>query len=258
MDQFPSPAGRFTMVGMLNRRWRILWLLLLASVFAGGYLMLQPRWIVRRLNGHTPGVLYAWPTDSRAIALTIDDGPDPKTTPRMLEVLDQYEAHATFFVLTDHIPGREPLVEQMLSEGHELGNHMLSDRASIRLSAPDFEQHLLRARQILEDYAPTRWFRPGSGWYNREMLAVLHRYGYETVLGSIYPYDAHLPSSWLASRYILWRAHPGGVIILHDSGARGMRTVETLKVILPALQARGYRIMNLTELSEFAEPDGSL
>ncbi len=258
MDQFPLPASRFTMVAALLRRRRTRWLLLLVLILAGGYLMLQPRWIVRRLNGHTPGVQYAWPTDSKVIALTIDDGPDPESTPRILEVLDQYDAHATFFVLTDRIPGLEPLLERMLSEGHELGNHMLTDRASIRLSASEFEQHLLRAREILGDYAPTRWFRPGSGWYNREMLAILHRYGYETVLGSVYPYDAHLPSSWLASHYVLWRAHPGGVIILHDWGERGMRTVETLQVILPALQARGYRILNLTELSELVEPEGSL
>ncbi len=240
---------------MLRRRW-IWWLVVLGILFTGGYLMLQPRWIVRRLNGHSPGVLYAVDTDSPVIALTIDDGPDPESTPRILEILNEYEARATFFLLTDRIPGSEGLVQQIVSGGHELGNHMLTDQASIRLSASEFEKRLLDAQRVLETYAETRWFRPGSGWYNQEMLSTVTRHGYHTALGSIYPYDAHLPSSWLASRYILWRAHPGGVIILHDSEARGERTVDTLKVILPALQERGYRIVTLTELIQHADQEG--
>lgn len=237
------------------RRWTW-WLGALAIFLTGGYLMIQPRWIVRRLNGHTPGVLYAVDTDSRVVALTIDDGPDPASTPLILQVLGEYDVRATFFLLADRISGSKELVQQIVSAGHELGNHMRSDQASIRLSPSEFEEHLLDAQHVLDAYAETRWFRPGSGWYNQEMLATITRHGYRTALGSIYPYDAHLPSSWLASRYILWRVHPGGIIILHDSGARGERTVETLRVILPALQERGYRIVTLTELKQYADLEG--
>lgn len=234
------------------KRWLAGSLLILALSIPGATLLFQPRWILRQLNGYSEQVLYSVETELPLVALTIDDGPDPRTTGRILDTLARHDASATFFVLASHIPGNEALLERMLREGHELGNHMLTDRPSIQLSVAEFERRLLAARQALAPFGDTHWFRPGSGWHNRAMLATLARYGYRTALGSIYPFDAHLPSTRFAVRYILRRAFPGAVIILHDVDQRGERTIDTLETILPELQARGLRVVTLTELTDAA------
>ncbi|MEJ2010674.1 MAG: polysaccharide deacetylase family protein [Anaerolineales bacterium] len=238
----------------MRRRWLMGMLLGLILACAGSILMLQPRWILRQLNGYSNKVLYSVETDLPLIALTIDDGPDPETTGQILDVLAKYDASATFFILAENVPGNEGLLERMIREGHEIGNHMITDKASIHLSSSEFERRLLVARETLAAFADTTWFRPGSGWYNKSMLSILSQYGYHTVLGSIYPWDAHLPSSRFAARYILRRAFPGAVIVLHDVDARGSRTVQTLETVLPELKQGGFRIVTLTELTHAAAP----
>jgi len=210
--------------------------------------MLQPNWVLNRLMHRSPEVLYTVNTDQKLIALTIDDGPDPESTDAILDVLANHDAHATFFVLIEHVNENEDLVERMVAEGHELGNHLLEDTPSIQHPKTEFEAQLEHAHDALSRFTTIRWFRPGSGWYNREMLQALERYQYRLALGSIYPFDSHIPSSWFASRYIVWRAYPGAVIVLHDHGNRGGRTVDTLAYSLPILKERGYRIVTLSEL----------
>jgi peptidoglycan/xylan/chitin deacetylase (PgdA/CDA1 family) len=82
------------------------------------------------------------------------------------------------------------------------------------------------------------------------MIGAIERAGYRCALGSIYPFDAQLPSSRLASAFILANARPGAVIVLHDGGARGRRTVATLERVLPELRRRGLRVVSLSELDQ--------
>lgn len=198
-------------------------------------------------RGH-PDVLYSVPTENPVVALTIDDGPDPVTTRAILDVLDRYAARATFFMISDRIAENEAVVRELVAAGHEIGNHMTRDEPSIDLSREDFESELQRAHHILSAFASPRWYRPGSGWYDEEMLAIIARHDYRCVLGSIYPLDAHLPFPGLAAKVILWQAKPGAIIILHDAGGRGERTARTLSLVLPELRNRGYRVVSLSEL----------
>ena len=201
------------------------------------------------INPH-PQVLYSVETDAPVVALTIDDGPDPETTPALLELLRQSQAHATFFLIAERVSGNEGIVEEILSEGHEIGNHMLRDQPSIELDDEDFEARLVSAHSILSVFGPVHWFRPASGWYDDEMLATLALHGYRCALGSVYPFDAQIHSVGFARRVILWSTDPGDVIILHDGGERGRRTTKVLAGALPELKRKGYRIVTLSELVE--------
>jgi peptidoglycan/xylan/chitin deacetylase (PgdA/CDA1 family) len=199
-----------------------------------------------------PGAIYFVETEKKLVALTIDDGPDPETTAEILEVLAQYETKATFFLISSFIPGNEDLVAQIVSQGHELGNHMTHEEPSITLSQSEFVTKFNEADNVLSKFAEVRWFRPGSGLYNSAMIHYLidDDRGYGCVLGSVYPFDATIPSSSFAANYILWNVKPGAIIILHDRGNRGKRTVQTLKRVLPELNRRGYKVVSLTELYE--------
>lgn len=219
---------------------------LAAGIVAG------PRLWIRRLAQRSGDVLYFVDTDQRLVSLTIDDGPHRALTPGILDVLAEHDARATFFLLGERVPGNEHLVSRMVAEGHELGNHLMSDAPSIRLTPAEFEVELLQAHTILADFARPRWFRPGSGWYNRRMLDQLAAHNYHCVLGSIYPYDAHVPYPNLISTYVLNNVFPGGIIALHDGSWDRRHSLEVLRTVLPELKSQGYRVVTLSELAEGA------
>lgn len=228
---------------------------LVLILVAGGIVVFQPDRIVTAIAKRSPEVIYFIETDEPVVALTIDDGPDPTTSPKILDVLGQYDAHATFFLISSRIAGNEEIVTRAVEEGHEIGNHLTSDEPSILLSLTDFEQQLLEAHNALSEFADVRWFRPGSAWYNAEMLSITHKHGYQCVLGSVHPFDPQIPSSWFAARYILGNVQPGSIIVLHDYGSRGERTVTALETVLPELDRRGFRVVTLSEMMDFQPAD---
>lgn len=195
-----------------------------------------------------PRILYSVETDEAMVALTIDDGPNDVGTPRILEVLDAHDAHATFFMIGDHVAEHEDLVEAVVGAGHEIANHGARDYPAVRLSAEDFERELVDTHELLAPYGAVSWYRPGSGWYDDWMFEILDRNGYRMALGTAYPLDAELPFVSLAVRLVLWQAERGGVIIVHDGASRGLRTAKALERILPELKKRGLRVVTLSEL----------
>jgi peptidoglycan/xylan/chitin deacetylase (PgdA/CDA1 family) len=219
----------------------------------GALLVFQPVDLIQSTDMRKPGVVYSIDTRRQAVALTLDDGPDAATTPALLDLLDRHGARATFFLLANNVPGNEELLRRMIAEGHELGNHLATDEPSILLGAEGFQRDVEHTHGLLEEYDQVRWLRPGSGWYNGSMLETAGRYGYRVALGSVYPFDAMLPFPGLAARYILWRARPGSIIVLHDVGPRGERTLATLESVLPELARRGYQVITLSELAALAE-----
>lgn len=212
-----------------------------------------PRWLVPRLAARTPDCVYAIPTRERAVALTLDDGPDPFSTPEILRILRAHDARATFFLISGRVRGQEQVVSGIVAAGHELGNHLTHDTPSIRLSLAAFSQALCEAGSVLAGFGAVRFVRPGSAWHTQGMRAAIERAGYRCALGSVYPYDPQLPSPRLASAYILANVRPGAVIVLHECGRRGRRTIETLRRTLPQLRARGYRVVTLSELDGMRE-----
>lgn len=219
-------------------------LLICASTSA----VLRPGWVVTILAKWSPEVVYFVETPEPAVALTIDDGPDPVVTSKILDVLRQHGARATFFLVTERIPGNEKMVARIVEEGHELGNHLMTDGPSIKVAPQEFERQLMVAHNTLSRYSDVGWFRPGAGRYNRIMLSILRKNDYRCALGSVYPFDARLRSSWFSAQYVLWNVRSGSVIVLHDYGARGERTVSVLATVLPELDRRGLRVVSLSEL----------
>ena len=208
-----------------------------------------PRWLVPRLAARSPRCLYAVATGDRTVALTLDDGPDAAHTPALLGLLRAHGARATFFLISGRVPGREALVAAAVAQGHELGNHLTRDEPSIRLPPAAFAAAVREAGAVLGRFGPVRWLRPGAAWYTGAMLDAIERAGYRCALGSVYPYDAHVPWARAAAAYILANTRPGAVIVLHEGDARGRRTLEVLRRVLPALRARGYQVVTLSELA---------
>ena len=211
--------------------------------------LFRPGPVVRWLSRRFPDVLFHQPNAGPLIALTFDDSPHATLTPRILDLLAAHDAHATFFMIGEHVAGNEAVVRRLVGDGHELGNHMMSDTASARLSPAEFERQLLQTHELLAPFGPVRWFRPGHGWFNRRMLEQIHRHGYRCAMATAYALEFLPISAPYAARHILRNIRPGGIIVIHDGAADRDRTVVVLERILPVLRRRGYRIVTLSRLA---------
>ena len=241
MPLFPARARRYMAVLAV-----VIALVLLLALW------IVPRWLVPVLSERFPGCMYAVETSVPAVALTIDDGPDSATTATLLRELRDHDARATFFLISGNVANSDSLVATMIKEGHEIGNHFTRDEASISLSSQAFDSALVAAGRTLSRNGAVRWARPGGGRYSQRMVATMQHRGYQCALGSVYPYDAEIPSSRFTSAFVLAHVRPGAIIVLHDRGARGRRTAAALHRILPALRRRGLRVVTLSELTMLA------
>jgi len=192
-------------------------------------------------------VLFFVETPLKLVALTIDDAPNAEVTPRILDVLKAHSAHATFFLIGDYVAGNEHLLERMRQDGHELGNHLFYDERSVCLHPSNFERQLLEVDRIVQP-GPSKWCRPGGGWYRKWMLEKMEKHGYRACLASVYPFDPYIRNARLISAYLRWRVFPGCIVVLHDGKAEREQAVQVLERVLPALHEHGYRVVTVTEL----------
>lgn len=228
----------------------------LAVVVAMGLLIgpcalvtIQPFPLVRLLARIFPGVVWMVETDRPLVALTFDDGPDPLYTPQVLQILARHGARATFFLVGERARRHPELVERILGEGHEIGNHTDTTAMTFFLPTREFGEDLERAEATLRlGAARPRFMRPAGGWIRPAQLALVKRRGYTCVLGSAYAHDTYRPPS----AYIRWvirkNLRPGVIVVLHDAGGDRSRTVAALDGIIARARARGLRPVTLGEL----------
>ena len=210
-----------------------------------------PAFLIRYFQRRWPDVLWDVPTTQKVVALTIDDGPS-QYTKEILQVLIENEATATFFIIGSQAQGNRVILEQLITEGNELGNHAMNDEPSRWLSESTLTEQIQRVDHMINKAyvaaktpSAPRYFRPGSGFFSDRMRALLKRLGYRLVLGSIYPHDPQISVWRINANHILSMLHPGGIIICHD---RRSWTAPMLREVLPEIKRRGYRIVTVTEL----------
>ena len=218
-----------------------------------------PRYVISYLRTKYPDVLFEVDTAQKIIALSLDDAPSAHTD-EIMKILHDNDAHATFFVIGSQAEGREDTLRKLVRSGHELANHAMRDEPSRSLPINQLEQQLREvniklaaAYQAEGRILPNNYFRPGSGLFNYRMRDVLGNKGFRIVLGSVYPHDPQIPYPSTNARHILSMAHPGAIIICHD---RRSWTAPMLRIVLPELRRRGYKIVTITDLVKSVEPLG--
>jgi peptidoglycan/xylan/chitin deacetylase (PgdA/CDA1 family) len=216
--------------------------------------LLRPSdWVLDTVSNIYPGVVFRIDTGERVIAITIDDAPDPDVTPGILDVLRQHDARATFFIIGAHAEMHPTLIEAIREDGHELANHLFTDRMSAGLSDEEFVEELLRTDALIRPAGPPRWCRPGSAVITPRTIRLMNESGYTPVLGTAYPVDLYAGVGLTVSHF-MDNVRPGAILVLHDGGASRRGSVEVIAELLPRLKEKGYRITTLTELSRFGEP----
>lgn len=234
---------------------QIIILAILALVVLPAYVLYRPpNFVIKYVfQRRFPDVLFHVETSRKIVALTIDDAPSPYTE-QILDVLKANDVHAAFFVIGNQVPGREDILDDIVRQGHELGNHAMHDEPSISLPSETLHEQISQIdtliKQAYQTAGETRAahvFRPGSGVFSQRLLGVASSLGYKTILGSIYPHDASIGYWRLNAWHILSMLRPGAVIICHD---RRSWTLPMLRKVLPEMKRRGYEVVTVSALLE--------
>lgn len=158
--------------------------------------------------------------DANHVALTFDDGPDPKSTPPILDALDALGWHATFFCLGMQVRRSPGIATEMVRRGHELGVHGDSHRSHLRRPFTSTVPDVVRARDTLEDLTgvAVRWFRPPYGAVSSATLVAARHAALQLVLWTTWGLDwqPRATGSTVAAN-VARTFRPGATVLLHDS-----------------------------------------
>jgi len=197
-----------------------------------------------------------WKGDRRGIALTFDDGPHPLYTPRVLEILDRFQAKATFFVIGRYLKEFGALATEISQRGHLIGNHSYNHLRMMNfLSGQKFRQEILACQREAEKwvgYRP-RFYRQPAGFRNPNIFRILKELGMSMVGWQVRAFDTQRQDPLAIARRILKKADPGGVILLHDGSDSVLNqdrtaTLKALPEILRGFRERGMEFLTLEEL----------
>ena len=189
---------------------------------------------------------------SKRIALTFDDGPHPGQTHRILELLDRYQVHATFFMVGVNIENYPEVAKEVISRGHEVGNHTYSHAKIGSMSEGDVEEELARCEKILKerfDYEP-HLFRPPQGALSNAIEGCSFEHDYRLILWSLDTRDWEVKNTNQIVKNVLSNVKGGDIILMHDYIGTHSRTVEALEILLPKLIEQGYEPVTVSELLE--------
>ncbi len=199
-------------------------------------------------------IIWEVPTKEKMIALTFDDGPNDTYTPEVLDILNEYHAKATFFLIGEHIKQFPNLARREVLEGHEIENHTFTHVVIEKMSDQEYLADISKTDKLIQTFqtSPLRLFRPPKGHLSASIIKALRKDHYEIVLWSWHQdtRDWERPGVNRIANHVIKNAHNGDIVIMHDSGGNREQTVKALKIILPTLEKQGYQFVTIRELLE--------
>lgn len=198
------------------------------------------------------------PVSGMYVALTFDDGPSPATTPQALEILRRNGAHGTFFVTGANASRNKALLARMVAEGHEIGVHSWTHAQLTRCSAAKMEHEIADTAEVIRSATGQvpKLMRPPYGATNAALnKRMMADYGLRTILWDVDTLDWRHPGVQRVIDTAVGKARPGSIILVHDIHAS---TIAALEGIVQGLQARGFKLVTVSQLialsSSGAEP----
>jgi peptidoglycan/xylan/chitin deacetylase (PgdA/CDA1 family) len=207
---------------------------------------------------HAAQTIKAVPMSKKLIAFTFDDGPNRRYTPKVLQLLAQYHAHATFFVIGQEVQRYPEVIQSLDHAGMEIGNHGMHHRWLRNMSAEAVRDDVTAgADAIVAAGGPKPYlYRLPAALSDDTSRQVLGNLGYTLVSWSVDTRDwRRTISPERIAKTILRDAGPGRIVIMHDGPAHRAATMMALAQALPALEGQGYQIVSVGELlrnSDFA------
>jgi len=186
----------------------------------------------------------------KMIALTFDDGPHPRYTPRILELLDRYGIKATFFMIGSNVALYPELGRTVAERGHEIGSHTFSHPHMLRLSDRALLEELERTERIFQANAipKPKLFRPPEGYRTPAQCLAVQNAGYRMVVWSLDTHDWKSTPADEIERYVMQHVQGGDILLFHDYISGQNTTIAALEELIPQLLEDGYQFVTVSEL----------
>ncbi|MBN3950356.1 MAG: polysaccharide deacetylase family protein [Nostoc sp. NMS7] len=193
--------------------------------------------------------------DEKVIALGIDDGPWPKTTLEMLDILKQNDVKVTFFWVGQALQANPDLAKREVAEGHAIGNHTWHHWYR-RMDEATAKSEIDRTADLIYKTTgvKTALFRPPGGVLNNGLAAYAKSQKDAVIMWSLTSADTDphaKPQAFVNN--VLKGAKPGSIVLMHDGGGDRHRTIEALPQIISGLKQQGYRFVTIPELLKMGQ-----
>nr|WP_216670639.1 polysaccharide deacetylase family protein [Microcoleus asticus] len=191
----------------------------------------------------------------KAIALTFDDGPWPKTTKQILDILKENNIKATFFWVGRYLKTSPEIGKQVAAAGHAIGNHTWNHEY-LKYNEDGAAREIDRTSSLIEELTgvQTSMFRPPGGILNNGLVAYAQKKNYAVVMWSADSFDWRTLTESLMDN-VMRQANSGGIVLMHDGGGNRSRTVKALPDIIARLRNEGYIFVTVPELLQMQEQD---
>jgi peptidoglycan/xylan/chitin deacetylase (PgdA/CDA1 family) len=196
-------------------------------------------------------VVTSVPISEKAVALTFDDGPTPRWTPKILAILKDLQVRATFFVIGQQAIRYPQLIADEVRDGMEIGNHGAMHVILKNRSPEAIRREVEDAAQAIEAAGapPPRLYRLPAGIYDRQALSVLGSLGYTVIGWSVDPRDwRHRYTAAQMLGIVQKQVGPGSIIIFHDGTNGSQATVDATRMVIDTLRREGYRFVTVSQL----------
>ncbi|MDL4840856.1 polysaccharide deacetylase family protein [Aquibacillus rhizosphaerae] len=199
-------------------------------------------------------IVLRGPQTEKKVALTFDDGPDPRFTPQILDILKKYNVKATFFLMGARVNAYPDLVERIIEEGHIVANHTYWHPNLVEEADLDtLEREVNKTENMLNEQIGyrTNLFRAPYGFLYNELVEKLSDLNYTVVGWSVDSLDWQESPPKDIAYNVLSNVHPGAIILMHDGAdweGNRTNTIKSLRQIIPSLKEQGFEFETVPEL----------
>lgn len=183
-----------------------------------------------------PNLTWNFSRNTKKIYLTFDDGPTEGVTESVLEILASYNAKATFFCVGQQVERNTKIFQQIINEGHAVGNHTYSHKKGWKTKNEDYYQEVKKTSELVN----TKLFRPPYGKISRKQISYLSK-DFKIIMWDVlsYDYDKTL-SNEICYKNVINNAKNGSIIVFHDSKKAQENVLPTLTRVLKYYSAKGF------------------
>lgn len=206
-------------------------------------------------NYHLKSLNHNYKTSKNYISITFDDGPNPNFTPKVLKLLKEYNAKATFFLIGKKAEEHPEIVRQIINEGHTVGSHSFSHSKNFGFfSTEKVTAELNQNISLLKEISgkEVKLFRPPFGVTNPNIKKALKRTGQSSIGWSKRSLDTTNLSEVKVLDRIISNLRKGDIILLHDSSAKTIAVLEQLLLTLPQHKLQSVPVDRLLEIEAYA------
>lgn len=191
-------------------------------------------------------------TGCKQVCLTIDDGPEPATTPTLLKLLEAKQVKATFFLIGSKAQRHPQLVEMIAKSGHTIGNHTFNHPVMPLLSTRRIEQEIDQTNGVIEAIIkqPVKLFRAPYGIVEGRAHSCLSERGMQAVYWGTVPEDWTRIGVRSVVNRVMRRLRHGTLIVLHERSSLALQTVESVQEIINQARSTGYEFEDIRQMME--------